>query len=140
MKKILIFLIGVCLLFTGCKTEYFEYDVSEINTIEIVYIEREDNGNCTYTVLFSVEDKEKFLNESSKIPCYSVAPPRGVESGETAIRFLFQNGTSELLNESGRTMFLYEYEGGGIIELPGSHCLEEDAYNNLIEKYMPLKD
>ena len=140
MKKILIFLIGVCLLFTGCKTYYFEYDTSEISTIEIVNIERMDNGGWGYTVLCSIQDKETFLNEFSQIPCYSVAPPGGVEVGEKAIRFLFQNGESEFFNEYGRTMFRYEYEGGEIIRLPGSHHLDESSYTNLIQKYIQLKE
>ena len=98
-------------------------------------IERDDNAIWTYTSLYVIEDKETFLNEFSQIHCYNVFPPRGVELGETAIKFLYYNGESEFFNECGRTMLRYESAVGEIIRLTGSHCLDKADYNALIEKY-----
>ena len=98
-------------------------------------LQYDNNGKMIFEILSTIEEKEEFLNDFSQIPCYLRSPPSGVELGKTAIKFSYQNGESELVNEYGRTMFLYEFDGGEILGFTGSHYLNEGGYNTLIRKY-----
>ena len=137
-KKIFILFSLFIFIFTSCRTnDYdFKHNTSGFKTIEIVQLELEIDGRLTYTVLCAIKDKESFVKDFSQIPCYLVAPPRGVELGETAIKFSYQDGEAEFFNEYGRTMFCYESEKGEIRGVTGSHRLDEGGYNNLINKYI----
>ena len=139
-RKILLILNVIMFILVGCTPTRYRYlhNPSEICTIEIVELNY-DTGNAEIaTVLSSIADKEEFLNDFSRVSCYSQSPPGGVEPGIRAIKFLYINGEYELVNECGRTRVVYsELMGEGLHSMSdGCYYLDEQEFNALIEKYL----
>lgn len=143
MKRIALFILTImAFILVSCRPQRsykFLQDVSKITTIEIVQLEYDAYYSVTISeILSSIEDKERFLNDFSQVSCYSQSPPGGVEPGVKAIKILYNNGEYELVNEFGRTRVVYsELMGEGLHSMSdGPYYLDEEEFNDLIEKYM----
>ena len=119
MKKIVVFINIMCslFLFVGCRVSRnfpFLYDLSEVECIEIVEVNGEGYGlEPPMRVMKAIPDKQAFLEDFLKLDCYTVyGDPQGLLSGDTAIKIEYQNGSYQLIAESGTAQYSYnEYYG-----------------------------
>ena len=119
----------------GCKKNYrFLNDTSEIHSIEIVTLGPPQDGDIIpqQTVVCKVEDISGFLQDFSKVDCFSQMPPSEVRELSTVIKITYNNGEYELIDSEGQSQF---YDGYYYFYC-GSYHLDEEQFQNLIKKYM----
>ena len=141
MKKFCLLIITIILfLCTGCSSNYkFLQNTTEIKTIEIVKVEYSAEQPITFTTLSIIEDKEAFLQDFSQISCRrKSSSPFGVDSGEIAIKILYNNGEYELITRDAQSQCLYDpnKEEMYYMKYKGWFYFDKEGFSALLTKYM----
>ncbi len=137
MKKllILIYILSVMLMLSGCKEEVeyeFLHEQSEINRIEIIRIgEKNEQGVFEQEILYDVEDVGVFLEDFDKVRCYSVyGDPACMGPEDLAFKVRYTNGDCELITSEEQRCYTIE----------GRHCdywyFERDEFNDFLKPYL----
>ena len=153
-KKIykLILVLVVSLLLVGCgflfdflaETDFkFLHEISEIKSIEIVIIgevERIENfspessvvvDNPNFDVVCYVQNIEQFIDDFSKVECFTSFPPRSPSLGDIGIKIIYNNEDYDIICSSGQG----EYRDGFYYSDSGKFSFDENQFDELINKY-----
>ena len=115
-------------LISGCSQHYeFEYDIEKVQNIEIV--EAESAREYTVLKVLSIDEKQDFLDDFSKIKFgRNIGDPEFVVYGK-AFKINYIDGTYEIICSKWA-----EYVTQEEIKEKNIYCSEE-IFNELIKKY-----
>ena len=138
----------VCIMFTGCKKEKYQFmeDLSQISNIEIVEllgfetIENEGLKPILKTICI-IKDKQAFLDDFTQLSCsYRWNDPTGIDMeyiGRTILKIEYVDGKYELISNRAQAEYGQILMGGEKYKMyDGRYNFNEEEFNNLIEKYI----
>ncbi len=136
----LLFLLTILTSLCGCrmKSNYnYMHSKSDISKISIVIIGFDDDSCLQVNeVIAVVDNREAFLIDFEKIPCYVwLSDPIGIsleQEGTMVLKFDYSNGDYEFITYKGMAEYSVEK---GIRNYTGYRIFDEDSFEKLLITY-----
>ena len=136
MKKNIVILLGICLLFLcSCNRniEYpFMHSEDEISCISIAAIEVSDSTNLQIAECKTIHDINGFLQMFRGVKCSTWwGDPIGITEDCYAIKVEYHNGEYELIAWNGKAVY---QNNRGLRNYRGYHIFDEEEFNKLVSR------